>query len=126
MIEYFINKESRVVVAKFDDEQTDLIQASKAFKSNVFDISLSYFIKNIMMNPSMGKAVCSKEDVFDEEVGQKIARSKLLLQYNKKLEKLYDYILNRLEIKQQKIYKKQLHAIKKQVSINQFLCESHK
>ena len=126
MIEYFINKENGVVVAKFDDEQTDLIQASKAFKSNVFDISLSYFIKNLMMNPSMGKAVCSKEDAFDEEVGKKIARSKLLLQYNKKLEKLYDYILNRLEIKHQKIYKKQLHAIKKQVSINQFLCESHK
>ena len=35
MIEYFINKENGVVVAKFDDEQTDLIQASKAFKTNV-------------------------------------------------------------------------------------------
>ena len=55
MIEYFINKESRVVVAKFDDEQTDLIQASNAFKANVFDISLSYFIKNLMMNPSIGR-----------------------------------------------------------------------
>ena len=126
MIKYFINKENGVVVAKFDDEQTDLMQASKAFKTNVFDISLSYFIKNLMTNPSIGKAVCSNEDMFDEEIGKKIARNKLLLQYNNKLEKLYDYILNRLEINRQKIYKKQLRAIKKQLSINQFLCEFHK
>ena len=126
MIKYFINKENGVVVAKFDDEQTDLMQASRAFRTNVFDISLSYFIKNLMMNPSIGKAVCSNEDMFDEEIGKKIARNKLLLQYNNKLEKLYDYILNRLEINRQKIYKKQLRAIKKQFSINQFLCEFHK
>lgn len=126
MITYYINKEKGIVVAKFDDERADLNQTVEEARLSTWNHYLYSCINKLMSNPSVGKAVCSKEDTFNEEVGKQIAKNKLLLQYNKKLEKLYDYILESIEIKHQKIYKKQLRAIGKQLSINQFLYEVHK
>lgn len=125
MINYYINKEKGIVVAKFDDEWNDLTQAARETMLPAWNSHLWYCVKSLMDNPSVGRAVCSKEDTFDEEVGKEAAKNKLLLQYNKKLEKLYDYALAQIELQRKKICKKQLHAVKKQLSIRQFLYNIH-
>lgn len=125
MINYYINKEKGIVVAKFDDEWDDLTQAARETMLPAWNSHLWYCVKNLMDNQSVGMAVCSKEDTFDEEVGKEVAKNKLLLQYNKKLEKLYDYALAQIELQRKKICKKQLHAVKKQFSIHQFMYNIH-
>lgn len=125
MINYFLNKEKGVVVAKFEDEKTDLVLSARGTMLSAWNSHLWNYINKLMENPSVGRAVCSKEDTFDEEVGKEVAKNKLLLQYNKKLEKLYDYALAQIELQRKKICKKQLHAVKKQLSINQFLYNIH-
>lgn len=129
MINYYINKEKGIVVAKFDDERADLNQTVEEARLSTWNHYLysciNKLINKLMSNPSVGKAVCSKEDTFDEEVGKEVAKNKLLLQYNKKLEKLYDYALAQIELQRKKICKKQLHAVKKQLSIHQFLYNIH-
>lgn len=125
MINYYINKEKGVVVAKFEDEKTDLVLSARGTMVSAWNSHLWNYINKLMENPSVGRAVCSKEDTFDEEIGKEVAKNKLLLQYNKKLEKLYDYALAQIELQRKIICKKQLHAVRKQLSIHQFLYSIH-
>lgn len=125
MINYYINKEKGVVVAKFEDEKTDLVLSARGTMLSAWNSHLWNYINKLMKNPSVGRAVCSKEDIFDEETGKEVAKNELLLQYNKKLEKLYDYALAQIELQRKKICKKQLHAVKKQFSIHQFMYNMH-
>ena len=79
MINYYINKEKGIVVAKFDDEWNDITQAARETMLPAWNSPLWYCVKSLMDNPSVGMAVCSKEDTFDEEVGKEVAKNKLLL-----------------------------------------------
>ena len=102
-IQYYINKEKRTIAARMVDCQYDIIDIlykmgiDRVFRAN-------YRIEDFLIKDTYrGVAKCAPEDTWDEEVGKRIARNRLLKKYHKdktrclfELEAIYTEILEEI------------------------------
>lgn len=80
-IHYYFDEENGVTVAVMEDCEYDAIDILK--KMGIYRITYQGFnLDNFMMNTTYrGKAICSPEDIWDEEEGMRIARNRMLENY---------------------------------------------
>ena len=71
-IKYYVNKEKGAVTAVIKDREFDALCFSKRYIPDAYS----------------GVAICKEEDVFDEEVGKRVARKKALRSYYKEMKKV--------------------------------------
>lgn len=88
-VEYFINEEKKVVVAKifgcYNGLYCDLCNAGYP------DVNIDYL--EDMDDAVVGKATCSPDDVFDVEIGKKIAFKRAYMKYTRqKIRALNNYM----------------------------------
>ena len=109
-LKYIIDKEKNIVICIGEDCSRDLISDLRS-KSSVFsnytkhltDILFFYCEPQLMLNHKYtGVAYCSPFDVFDIEIGKKIARNKMRRKYNaskaKKINKIFDELSDVMDI----------------------------
>jgi uncharacterized protein YciU (UPF0263 family) len=110
MILYNVNKEKRIVVARFKGMEravdASLKQALDPFDYGDVMTVLLKFDRAGRYNMT-GIAICHEDDTWDEKIGKKIAKNRLLRQYHvllhevllgvkKEIEKDYVYQMNKL------------------------------
>lgn len=80
-IHYYFDEENGVTVAVMEDCEYDAIDILK--KMGIYQITYQGFnLDNFMMNTTYrGKAICSPEDIWDEEEGMRVARNRMLENY---------------------------------------------
>lgn len=87
MIKYIVN--NNTVIAEFSRDWIDTLVeyylkntyiANSVFVDAVYDYMLK--VESDGLNP-YGEAKCSPDDVFDEEIGKRIARTRLINKYNR-------------------------------------------
>lgn len=89
MIKYFVVPEKRTVYAVLTNTRHDALR--KINKMVGYDSSFcAYHQKYLMPNTFRSKAVCDERDVWDTEVGKKVAKDKLLNSYYRSLDKRID------------------------------------
>lgn len=85
-VRYFVNKEKGVVVCKLEDCYDSLI-ADMHIKGYPVDENLE------IPNEFIGKAKCSPEDTFDENIGKNIAFNRAMIKLNKAKKKMIESFL---------------------------------
>lgn len=80
-IRYYFDKEQGITVAVMEDCEYDAIDILN--KMGIDEITYQGFnLDNFMMNTTYrGKAICSSEDIWDEEEGMRVARNRMLENY---------------------------------------------
>lgn len=116
MIIYEVNKEKRVVTARFEGDKEYWSQSLVEMCNNIFRptcMAIPYRIIGKVLDgytDFVGKAKCHPNDVWDEEKGKNIAKQKLLAKwYNVKdcvlenakdfVDKVYDDVTDRINKK---------------------------
>lgn len=81
-IRYYIDEEKKVITAVYEDCRFD---AMKIVEAKFKNVRFSFFRDEVplMKKTYRGKAVCHKDDLWDEEVGMKVAREKCLYKYRR-------------------------------------------
>lgn len=103
-IRYVVNKEKRTCVALLENIEFDAINKinKMCLKDARFTDCANMYAyvcrdsKYVMPNKFVGVAKCSSEDNWDEEVGKRVAREKLLDKYHNELDKQLLRFLNNM------------------------------
>ena len=103
-IRYVVNKEKRTCVALLENIEFDAINKinKMCLKDARFTDHANMYAyvcrdsKYVMPNKFVGVAKCSFEDNWDEEVGKRVAREKLLDKYHNELDKQLLRFLNNM------------------------------
>ena len=129
MILYEINKDKRVVIARFEGGQEEMATSLGRMCLNILSStyisnSLAWqIVDNILISypKFIGKAVCHEDDEWDEEKGKALAKERLLQKWYKikseVLERLEDYVIQN--------YKWTLERVQKRRKLNG-ICKSNK
>lgn len=100
MIKFVVNEKKRTVVAYFDEDWDVNIFSSvaKMFTNRLFLQTATYpWIKKICSEyKQCGIAKCIDGDIFDVEKGKEIARTKLIVKYNKCMIRCLHYISEKM------------------------------
>lgn len=81
-VKYYVNEDKRTVVAVIDGCNWDAYNEVEKIVEN-YGVHVSDYNKVVYMPRTFkGIAKCHPEDKWDEEVGKKVARHKLLVAYN--------------------------------------------
>ena len=93
-IRYIVNENDRIVIAIIDNCMRDAIKAANAWTGsdcwnsrNRIDVHVDYDKKYLIPDKFTGIARCSIEDEWNEDIGKKIARERVLNKYHKSLNK---------------------------------------
>lgn len=124
MVAYFVNKDKRVITAKFvyNNQPFADINTFTVLKNTCWNIlsgtNTGAFVHDIVKSvlaswgEPIGKAVCHPNDVWDEEKGKQIAKERLLKRWDRLkhavLWKLNDSIVENYAITMQRLNKKLL------------------
>lgn len=109
MIIYEINKDKRVVIARFEGGQEEWVASLKCMCLNILSSTYTssrlawQAVDNVLGSYTkfIGKAVCHEDDEWDEEKGKTLAKERLLQKWYKikseVLECLEDYVIQNYE-----------------------------
>ena len=87
MIKYTVN--NNAVIAEFSRDWIDTLVEYYIRNTRISNYALADVVYDYMLKvksdglKSYGEAKCSPDDVFDEEIGKHIARTRLINKYNK-------------------------------------------
>lgn len=80
-ITYYVNEEKGVVVAKLKKWDMVIDTSLYLLNHNLPTVDVGYSYGKYYDGYFTGKAVCSKDDIFDLETGMRIARNRALFWY---------------------------------------------
>lgn len=116
-IEYIINKEKRTVVAIMKgcrhDAYEDIIKTLHNNNITTFATQSFWELEYFISDTYRGKAHCSEEDTWDEEIGKRIARSRMLKKYYKAKIRVFDRVKNNLTKSLEGILNSENYAVKR-------------
>ena len=99
MITYNIDRKNKVVVAKLTGCHNDVnVEFTKRFLKNDRLSTIEVYPTNEMRlrKEYVGKCRFEADDVFDEELGKKIAKERCLKKYHTAKDKMYEKIMSDL------------------------------
>ena len=116
MITYKVDKKNKIVIAKLKYCEADVF---REFNKRCCNINDDYYVNNktievlptdmmFINNTYIGKCRFDKDEEFNEILGKEIAKKRCLEKYYNSKEKMYDRIINDLEL-----IKKELQLMKK-------------
>lgn len=106
-VQYFVNEEKRVVVCKIYDDPESVIDDMA--KYNMVPGSMEAYLYALGPSMFVGKAKCSAEDVFDVELGKRIAYKRAVAKMFQSKQKT----LHRIHRGNSEMFKKFEDAVKK-------------
>lgn len=110
-IRYYIDEEKKTITAVYEDCRFDAMKVVRTKLKNTFSVYESDI--PLMNRTYRGKAVCHENDLWDEEVGIKVAREKCLYKYRRDMAKSIGAFLDSLTPRLKKLENFESHLIKK-------------
>lgn len=110
-IRYYIDEEKKTITAVYEDCRFDAMKVVRTKLKNTFFVYESNV--PLMNRTYRGKAVCHENDLWDEEVGMKVAREKCLYKYRRDMAKSIGAFLDSLTPRLKKLENFESHLIKK-------------
>lgn len=106
-VQYFVNEEKRVVVCKIYDDAEGVVDDMA--KYNMLPANMESYLNALTPSMFVGKAKCSAEDVFDVELGKRIAYKRAVAKMFQSKQK----ILRRIHSGSTEMFKKFEAAVKR-------------
>lgn len=109
-IEYYVDKDKKTIVAVLHNSQYDVVRALDNM-GILFLSSNNLDIDKCMLKPRyVGKAICYKDDEWDENIGKEVAKSKALEKYYRDRVKAYEYMYSCIESIEKETYSRLIHS----------------
>ena len=110
-IRYYIDEEKKTITAVYEDCRFDARKVVRTKLKQACSIFGDYV--PLMKKTYRGKAVCHESDLWDEEVGLKVAREKCLYKYRRDMAKSIGTFLDNLSPRLKNLENFESHLIKK-------------
>lgn len=110
-IRYYIDEEKKTITAVYEDCRFDAMKVVRTKLKHACSIFSDCV--PLMKKTYRGKAVCHKSDLWDEEVGLKVAREKCLYKYRRDMAKSIGTFLDNLSPRLKNLENFESHLIKK-------------